>query len=62
MPIYRRSKTSLIIFKNYIFNNFFSVSTLDSMDGVLCSDIVSEQLKMRKSLGIHNWQDTISGV
>ena len=31
------------------------------MGSVLCSAIVSEQLKMRKSLGIHCWQDTISG-
>ena len=26
------------------------------------SAIVSERLKMKKSLGIHYWQDTISGV
>ena len=32
------------------------------MGGVLCSAIVSERLKMRKSLGIHYWQNTISGV
>ena len=62
MSIYRRSKTSLIIFKSYAFNKFFSVPTLNNMCGVLCSAIVSDQLKMRKSLGIHYWQDTISGV
>ena len=32
------------------------------MGGVLCSAIVSERLKMRNSLGISYWQDTISGV
>ena len=32
------------------------------MGGVLCSAIVSEQLKLRKSLGIYYWQNTISGV
>ena len=32
------------------------------MDGVLRSVIVSERLKMRKSLAINYWQDTISGV
>ena len=32
------------------------------MGGVLCSAIVSEWLKMRKSLGIDYWQDTISDV
>ena len=32
------------------------------MGGVLCSAIVSEQLKMRKPLGIHYQQYTISGV
>ena len=32
------------------------------MGGVLCSAIVSEWLKMRKYLGIHYWQDTISAV
>ena len=53
MPIYRRSKTSLIIFKNLSLNIFFFfVSTLNNMGGVLCSAIVSERLKMRKSLGI----------
>ena len=32
------------------------------MGGVLCRVIVSEWLKMRKSLGIHYCQDTISGA
>ena len=32
------------------------------MGGVLCSDIVSEQLKMRKSIRIHYSQDAISSV
>ena len=32
------------------------------MGGVQCSAIVSERLKMRKSLAIHYSQDTISGV
>ena len=32
------------------------------MGGVLCSVIVSERLKMRKSLAINYWQDTISGI
>ena len=27
------------------------------MDGVLCSAILSEQLKIRKPLAIHYWQD-----
>ena len=40
---------------------FFFVSTINSMDGVLCSVIVSERLKIRKSLAINYWQDTISG-
>ena len=31
----------------------FSISTINSMDGVLCSFIVSERLKMRKSLAIN---------
>ena len=35
---------------------------INSMDGVLFSVIVSERLKMRKSLAINYWQDTISGV
>ena len=42
--------------------NIFFVSTLNSLDGVLCSIIVSEWLKMRKFYGIHYYQDTISGV
>ena len=32
------------------------------MGGVMCSAIVSEELKIRKSLGIYCSQDTISGV
>ena len=100
MSIYKRSKTSLIICKNYIFKWFsFFVSILNSipvdtvrklnvhktfrrlsgrllnvlctfnlrpvstgMGGVLSSSIVSERLKMRKSIGIHYWQDTIYSV
>ena len=47
--ISRRSKTSL----KYC---CFSVSTINSMNGVLCSVIVSERLKMRKILtGYHLW-------
>ena len=45
----------------FLWNNF-SVSTLNSIGGVLCSVTVSERLKMRKSLAINYWQDTISGV
>ena len=40
---------------------FYFVSTLSSIGGVLCSTIVSEQLKM-KSLLIHYWQDVPSHV
>ena len=47
--IYRRSKT-------------FFRTTINSMYAVLCSVIVSERLKMRKSNVINYWQDTISGV
>ena len=32
------------------------------MGGVFCCAIASERLKIRKSIGVHNWQDTISGV
>ena len=33
------------------------------MGGALCNATVSgEWLKMRKSLGIHYWQDIVSGV
>ena len=39
-----------------------SVSTINSMDDVLCSAIVTERLKMRKSLPINYWQDTTSVV
>ena len=38
---------------------FYFVSTLSSMGGVVCSAIVSELLKMRKSLAIHYWQDVV---
>ena len=38
------------------------VLTVSSMRGVLCSAIVSERLKMKKFLGIHDWQDIISGI
>ena len=38
------------------------MSTLSSMDGVVCSTIASKQLKMRKSLAIHHWQDIPSDV
>ena len=38
------------------------MSALSSMDGVVCSAIVSEQLKMGKSLPIHYWQDIPSDV
>ena len=62
MSIYSQPKTSLIIFKNYILKYFFFVSTLSSMGGVLWSAIVSQRLKMRKTLGIHYLQDIISGV
>ena len=58
-PIYSQSKTYLIIFKNYVFEYFFFVS---SMGGVPCSTIVSERLKMRKLLGVHYRQDIISGA
>ena len=40
---------------------FFFVSTKNSMDRVLFSVIVNEQLKMRKSLAINYWKYTISG-
>ena len=36
--------------------------TLSSMGGVVCSAIVSELLKMRKSLAIHYWWDVPSDV
>ena len=53
--ISRRSKTSS---KYYC----FSVSTINSMNGDLCSVVVSERLKIRKSLAVNYWQDIISGV
>ena len=62
MSMYGQSKTSLMIFKNYFPIIFFLVSTLNSMGGVLCSIIVSERFKIRKSLAINYWQDTMSGV
>ena len=62
MSIYRQSKTSLMIFKNYFQIIFFLVSTLNNRGGVLCSVIVNERFKMRKSLAINYWQDTMSGV
>ena len=40
----------------------FFISALNSMGGVLCIALVSEQSKMWKPLGIHYWQDTISSV
>ena len=40
----------------------FFVSTLSSMGGVVCSAIVSELIKMRKSLTIHCLQDVPSEV
>ena len=43
-------------------NFFFCVLTVSSKGGVLCSAIVSERLKMRKSLRIHDCQDIISGI
>ena len=41
---------------------FYFVSALSSMGGVVCSAIVSELLKMRKSLAIYYWQDVLSDV
>ena len=40
----------------------FFLSTLNSKGGVLCIAIVIERLKMRKSLAIYYWQDTVSDV
>ena len=51
-----------MIFKNHFEIFFFLVSTLNSMGVVLCSIIVSERFKIRKSLEINYWQDTVSGV
>ena len=53
MLLYRKRKISLIIFENYVLNIFFLVSALNNMGGVLCSVIVNERLKMRKSLAIN---------
>ena len=52
--IYSRSKTSL----KYCFLD----SALNSMSGVLCSAMVREWLRMRKSLVMYYWQDAISRV
>ena len=41
---------------------FLSVSTINSMDDVLGSVIVTERLKTRKSLATNCWRDTISVV
>ena len=41
---------------------FLSVSTINSMDDVLGSVIVTERLKTRKSLATNYWEDIISGV
>ena len=41
---------------------FYFVSTLSSMGGAVCSAIVSELSKMRKSHAIHYWQDVQSDV
>ena len=41
---------------------YIFVSALNSIGDVLCSSIMSEWLKIRKSLGIYYWQDTISGT
>ena len=60
MSTYRQSRTSLIFFKNIFLNKFFLVSTLSSMGGVVCSAIVSERLKIGKSLGIP--QQTFVGL
>ena len=63
MSLYRQCKISLTIFENYVFEYFyFLVSTLNRMGGVLCSVIVGERIKMRKSLAIDYWWDTISCV
>ena len=63
MSIYRQSKTFLIIFKNHIFKLFFLLF-LGSVAWVVSCVVllVSERLKMSKSLGIHYWQDITSGV
>ena len=45
-----------------IYTYIFFVSALNSIGGVLCSSIMREWLKIRKSLGIYYWQDTISGT
>ena len=39
---------------------FYFVSTISSIGGVVCSAIMSELLKMRKSIAIRYWQDVPS--
>ena len=55
MSIYRQCKTFLIIFKNHIFKLSFFLLFLGSVAWVVSCVVllVSERLKMRKSLGIH---------
>ena len=40
---------------------FLSVSTINSMDDIVGSVILTERVKTRKSLATNYWQDTISG-
>ena len=40
-----------------LWNDFFFISTPSSLDGVVRSAIVSELIKMEKSLPNHYWQD-----
>ena len=59
----RNSKTREFLGSRFIgYLKLFSVSTINSMCAVLCSVIVSELLKMRKSPAINYWQDTTSGL
>ena len=51
--------SQFIIYLKLLWNDFFFVFTLNSKGGVLCIATVSEGLKMRKSLTIHYWQDTV---
>ena len=39
---------------------FYFVSTISGIGGVVCSAIMSELLKMRKSIAIRYWQDVPS--
>ena len=48
--IYRREVVGKQFIVDYFF--FFFVSTLSNIGGVVCSAIVSERLKLRKSLAI----------